>query len=699
MFMTVLLLGAVLLLVIEKYLQSDQQQRALRRSAWIANAIERQLVEDMFATVALAALVKEGKGDIANFDTLATQFILMNPTIAALELAPEGIIRKVAPLEGNEQALGLNLLSNALAEPEAQLALQSGKLTLAGPMKLVQGGVGVSGRMPVYLDGDGGKFWGFAITLVSLPKLLESVDVASLERIGYSYTLTHSRSGSAAAQVFWRSPASLDGAPVVAPINVPNGQWYLNVTPKDGWGSRMRLAIECLALLLLAAALAWISRLYVLGVQALASREQELAALLSSMQDRIFVLSEDGEVLQSYEPSDLVAAPFRRFRSAVGMGYRDLLAPPDAARIARIFADIQRDGQARSFEFGLTANGVNYFFHSIISRMSGDGFSKGKFVAVVRDVSLQHRAHGEIARLAQTNALLLESVGEGIYGVDMSNQVTFMNASAQDLLGYSKEQLLGLYPHALFHHHHADGAPYPVEDCPIHNTLQDGKLRREMDEWYWRKDGSGFPVTMTIAPMVIDGRQIGAVVIFQDISERKAAEQRILALALHDELTGLPNRRALIERITLACRAGVRSGAYGAVIFIDLDKFKTLNDTRGHEYGDLLLIEAASRMRACVRAEDTVARLGGDEFVVMLQNLGEARIQAHERALDIARKVGARLAEQYQLKECSYEASASIGVVLFQGTELDVAEIFRRADEAMYRVKASSRNDVCFYED
>ena len=183
-----------------------------------------------------------------------------------------------------------------------------------------------------------------------------------------------------------------------------------------------------------------------------------------------------------------------------------------------------------------------------------------------------------------------------------------------------------------------------------------------------------------------------------DITQRKANEDAIRHLAFYDPLTRLPNRRLLLDRLHLAQAASARSGNQGALLFLDLDHFKQLNDTRGHDKGDLLLQQAAQRISACVREEDTAARFGGDEFVIMLADLSKTHAESRRQAETVARKVLTILQDPYDLGDERYRTSASIGITLFANHEATAFELLKQADLAMYQAKAAGRNGFAFYQ-
>lgn len=192
----------------------------------------------------------------------------------------------------------------------------------------------------------------------------------------------------------------------------------------------------------------------------------------------------------------------------------------------------------------------------------------------------------------------------------------------------------------------------------------------------------------------------------QEVADRRKMEDQVRQLAFHDMLTSLPNRRLLSDRLSQTMAASKRSGHYGALMFIDLDNFKPLNDTHGHEVGDLLLIEAADRLKSCMRETDTVARFGGDEFVVMLSDLNSDRAESASQAEIVAEKIRLALAEPYLLtikREgkadilVEHHCTASIGVALFINHEAEQDDILKWADMAMYQAKESGRNRIRFY--
>lgn len=432
---------------------------------------------------------------------------------------------------------------------------------------------------------------------------------------------------------------------------------------------------------------------------ALKARETRLSTLLASMQDIVVVFDTGGTIVEYFHPPHLTRPSYKSQEDVLGKTYDQVLPDEVASQISEALAGIMMDGQPRTVEYCLTIEGKEYFSLATLSPLLGDTKFPTGFLQVIRDITAERTTQRKLEQLAHTNALFLESIGEGLYGVDLSSRTTFVNPAAQAMLGFTEFELLGQDQHALIHHHRQDGTAYPSDECPIRLTMQDGLIRRVENEWFWRKDGSGFPVVITVTPVIERGCQVGVMVVFQDISERKASEAKIHELAFFDSLTDLPNRRLLLDRLGLAQPASARRDTYGAILFLDLDNFKSLNDTKGHDFGDWLLQEVATRLLSCVRAEDTVARLGGDEFVVMIEGLDADVQRAANQAECIAEKIRDALSMRYLLHEYEYHCTSSIGISLFKGRTLKPSELLKRADIAMYQAKSAGRNTVRLFQD
>ena len=312
-------------------------------------------------------------------------------------------------------------------------------------------------------------------------------------------------------------------------------------------------------------------------------------------------------------------------------------------------------------------------------------------------VSEKERQLGEQSEYIE---LLLDSTAEGIYGVTAEGICTFVNPACVRMLGYTNESdLIGKSIHEMIHHTYPDGQVYPKEQCKIRLATLQGESTRCDDEVHWRADGSSFPVEYWSRPMYREGKLIGTVVAFIDISERKKVEDQIRNLAYFDPLTRLPNRRLLMDRLSQAIISSNRTQKYGALIILDLDNFKVLNDTRGHDIGDRLLIEVAQRLLTVARQEDTVSRLGGDEYVIIVEHLDRDQTVAVNKAKMIAEKIHDELNQPYMISSSSqvHHSTTSIGLTLFCGQDLSVEDLLKQADVALYQSKGAGRNTIRFF--
>jgi diguanylate cyclase (GGDEF)-like protein/PAS domain S-box-containing protein len=282
---------------------------------------------------------------------------------------------------------------------------------------------------------------------------------------------------------------------------------------------------------------------------------------------------------------------------------------------------------------------------------------------------------------------------QGILITDAAGVVLRVNRALCDATGYSAEESVGQVPRLLTSDRQPPGFRDQVwRDLQEHDTWQ-GEV------WDRRRTGEVYANWVTVhAVRAPEGTVTHYVWTQTDITQRKEAEAKILHLALYDPLTGLPNRRMLLERLQQAVAASLRHRWFGALLFIDLDHFKTLNDTLGHDLGDLLLQQAATRLAACIRTNDTAARFGGDEFVIMLEDLAPDLHEAAQRAEVVGGRILAFLNEPYQLREHEYVGSVSVGITLFAQAGGTAEDLMRQADLAMYEAKAAGRCALRFFD-
>lgn len=430
----------------------------------------------------------------------------------------------------------------------------------------------------------------------------------------------------------------------------------------------------------------------------------------------------------------------------------------------------------------------------------------------------QIEAEKNLERLSRNYQLLLDCAAEGIYGVDTDGIGQFFNQAALSMLGYALHELVGKPVHQIIHHSRPDGSSHGFEQCMLYGSLQNGTSHHILDEVFWRKDGSFFPIDCTSNPIVEEGRIVGAVMTFKDITARKRAEealrkseerykhlfqnandpifildpefrfmdvnnravdifgyfrqefrrmnilnltpgdhmlrlkgelkkreetttsemftgvlltkkgepldveisssalieegrligsihiirditehrkmeQAIKFQATHDILTGLPNRMLFMDHLAMSIKQGLRYHETQAVMFLDLDRFKSINDTLGHAVGDRVLQVVSERLRMCVRDTDTVARIGGDEYNILV-----TQITHPDDAAAVAIKILSTLSQPFFIDDIELSISISIGISIFPHDGKDAETLLKNADIALYHAKDRGKNTYQFYD-
>ncbi len=545
-----------------------------------AHDIQTTMERALSATYSIAAMVRQGKGHVPDFEGVATEMLPWYPGVAILGLSPGGVIRRVAPLEGNEKSIGFNQLTDPKQGREARMARDTGKLTLAGPLKLVQGGLGAVGRLPIFLDNVDGKpvFWGLTYAVIRFPEALSNVRLHQMAENGIVYSLWRINPDTGVRETIAGSE-TLPPSPVERSLTVPNGQWTLSVAPVRGWGDTTGMVLKLTIALMFSLMLAYASKLLVKlkaherGQESLiaqrtleiAASQNKLKATLEAIPDVMLEMGLDGTYHDYHAPRSNTSFPPAEF--FLGKKVTDVL-PPDAARaVIAALQEANEQGHSEGREFALETSKGNFWFEISLTRKQGTTNGEPRFIVLSRNVT-----------------------------------------------------------------------------------------------------------------------------------QRKSSEEEINKLAFYDPLTNLPNRRLMVDRLRQALAISSRSGNIGALQFIDLDNFKTLNDTQGHDMGDLLLQQVAKRLTACMRQGDTVARLGGDEFVVMIEELSENREEAAAQAEMIGEKILAAISVPYKLAGLDYQITPSIGITLYSNHDQSTDELLKQADLAMYQSKSAGRNTLRFFD-
>ncbi len=698
-----LLVSALLLWRLEqtqmRAYRADVENLAQNHSFLIRDTIDQALG----LNYALASLIRAQKGSSKDFDRFSREVLPFYTSVSHLSLSPGGVITQVYPLAGNQASIGFNQLGDQNQSAEARLALESGKLTLAGPLNLIQGGLGIVGRLPVFLEPDDGvpqrQFWGFTNVTIRLDKLMDSANLDQLRERNMAFRLWRQLPDGSSQEIASYLPEQLN-QPINHNFQVPNGTWVLSLSPQGGWHNLWVLSSKIMLALLLCVLLGFQTNFMIylhkrkLLLELLVSKSIEqvnnariqLQATLDAIPDLLFECGRDGMIYGYHtRRHDLLFVPPEEF---IGRYCRDLL-PADANQVVEAaLAEAAASGISKGKSYSLDMPQGRSWWELSVARKVGESGDQARFVIISRDISERRRAEEEL-RVAATAF----EAREGMMITTPEARILKVNKAFSEITGYSAEQAIGQTPDILRSERHSGSYFHNMWQA----LAQVGSWRGEI--WNRRPSGEDYPVWLTITAVKDDQDQTSHyVATLSDITERKASEARINRLAFYDSLTELPNRRLLHDRLEHALATSARMGNLGAILFIDLDDFKTLNDNRGHHIGDLLLVAVAKRLRESVRQEDTVGRLGGDEFLVVLEGLSKDRDQAQMQVQRISEKILNHLNQPYQLEDTEYVTTPSLGITLFDPGIQDCDELLKQADQAMYQAKAGGRNTYRFFD-
>ena len=556
--------------------QEEAKSRALAAdlAADHAQSLQRGIERALSATYAIAALVHQGRGFVNDFNGVATQMLPFYPGIAAIGLSPGGVICCVVPRAGNENSIGFNQLEDIVQNKEARRARDTRKLTLAGPVQLAQGGLGVVGRLPIYLgQGDDTQvFWGFSYVTLRFPQALESARLELLRDRGYAYELWRKNPETGERQRIeaWKPEALRD--PVGRDLELPNGAWTLSLAPTRGWVQRSGLMLEGLVGAAFSALLAYLAWL----LYAMRLRDLELEALVAQ------------------RTSEILAA--------------------------------QRHLQAT-----------------------------------------------------------ISAIPDLMFEVDLDGRYYSTHSPREELLARPSKELLGRTVHDVMPQAQADRVLQALQEAHVKGWSMGAQicLPLQMGErWFELSVARKASAT---------GEGPRFVVISRDVTDNKLAEEKVLQLAHFDALTGLPNRSLLADRCQQALGAAQRHGQCVALLFLDLDHFKNINDALGHRVGDALLCAVAQRLSGLLREQDTIARLGGDEFILVLPDT-DAVGAAH-----VAEKLLRAADQPFDIDAHELVITPSMGIAMYPQDGKDFDTLSRCADAAMYIAKQGGRNHYRFF--
>jgi diguanylate cyclase (GGDEF)-like protein/PAS domain S-box-containing protein len=346
------------------------------------------------------------------------------------------------------------------------------------------------------------------------------------------------------------------------------------------------------------------------------------------------------------------------------------------------------EGDSYKWEHNNSKNGKTYFFNEKVIKWDNDTLAKVQIgIDITRQKDLENRIHSVKDENIKTFEAFTDSTIEALLIYNEDKKCINANKVAPELLGYTKEELIGMSAFEFI-------AP---ESLKYVSKVINKQNKEPYEAIMKRKDGSKFPAILRGKDIPLNNKTIRVSAVL-DITKIKEKEEEISKLAYYDTLTNLPNRLLLNDRLNQLLKKTQRDSKYGILLFVDLDNFKNVNDTKGHMVGDQLLIQTARRLEKIVRRSDTVARFGGDEFILLLDTNTQEESIAMFDAQTIAEKILSQLKETFFINKYEFSLTASLGIVLFNNSKNPAEELMKYADTAMYDAKERGRNKYAFFD-
>lgn len=383
---------------------------------------------------------------------------------------------------------------------------------------------------------------------------------------------------------------------------------------------------------------------------------------------------------------------------ALGKPWTDFVRPDDRQRATDGWLDAMRQGRPFRADVRILRPGATEVWGRLQGSIVSGGSKPSTCLLVIEDITGQKAAENVLQAAEESlfaekerAEVTLDSIGDAVLATDLVGNLTYMNLVAESLTGWTSAEALGRPLTEVFHV--VDETTLEVAGNPARKAMEEDRtVALELGCLLLRRDGSAVAIEDSAAPIHNgDGSVAGAVIVFHDAAVARATAEQNARLARHDCLTGLPNIALLDERLTQAIGLAHRHGTRIALLFIDLDGFKQVNDTHGHLVGDEVLKSVATRLERCVRGTDTVCRRGGDEFVILL-----SEISSHRDAAYLAEKVLAALALPHAVNGIHVGTRASIGISIYPDDSEDAGQLMQCADAAMYRAKTGRLDGYCF---
>ncbi|TPV55759.1 EAL domain-containing protein [Aestuariibacter sp. GS-14] len=615
------------------------------------------------------------------FSQFVSGLLAQRNSIINIGGARDFVVRMIYPVEGNQKALGIDYRDIPAQRESVFKAIAVRKTILDGPVELVQGGVGLIARLPVFV---GDETWGVISVVLDYEKVIEGAGLS--KDASLNVVLKKSTDNGNTTAIFASSAGAGLVEPVSLPVKLPYGEWFIEAEPADGWtGTHFHPIFWFIATLLTLIAF-YVAQLrqnnrslHLQSFQALRRSEEKFRQFFSSHAVVMLILDEQGNIIDAneaagkyygYPVSELVCMRMQQI---------------DQSDDDTVKGNIQRAFMRASSRFVRKHRLADGSVRHIEAFSTPVEIAERPFLfTLIIDITerLEYQARWELSQHVFNHSL------EGIMVTDAHQHIVSVNPAFSAITGYSEQEIIGQKPSIL-----SSGIHPPAFFKKMFQELNaEGFWRGEI--WNKRKSGTVFPELLSISVVKDNDEQINYfVAVFSDITHIKQSEEKLERLAHYDSLTGLPNRVQFKLHLHHAVCRAERNKSSCALLFLDLDRFKVVNDSLGHIAGDELLIKVTERLTSRLRHSDILARMGGDEFVLLIEDYRE-----QSELVTLASNLTQELSKPFYLSdEHEVNVGVSIGIARFPQDANNADDLLVRADAAMYRSKKTGGANFAFY--
>ena len=689
--------------------RTELQNQVLKEASQLRARMESVLQANLHLTKGLAAFVSTHPDlSQSEFSAFAERLLESDQHVVNnFTYAPGHVIRHVYPVQGNEAAIGLDLNTHPSFSLTVALINRSGASVIAGPHPLVQGGEALIVREPLFHEApDTGNrsVWGQVSMPMDMNRYYALAGVDDFSRL-FDLAIRGRDGKGALGDVFYGDNALFSSDPVLIEVSLPGGSWQIAARPQQGWHPALPAPALPGAVFIFLAVVFASFRMTRQGLllRASESRVREtntrLTTLLAAMPGLVVVIDQDGRIRGVYGGHGQQLPGPGRDR-LTGHLIRDVFNDDKTAELAGMARAALKCGVLCNFEYSLAPGDLRETFRdsrrsvawyrAAVVPLREEALGVDATLWVIDDITRARTAEKALRAAHDRYRQLTEAVQQLVFETDLDGIIHYINPAWERLSDYIPDSPIGRHWTGLLHGEDTAGLDKAFDDLlaghtdVLHHDARLGTRAGIGARW----------ISAHLVPCSNpQGELCGAIGTLFDITARKHSESEIRHQAFHDALTGLPNRMLLIERLNHAILTARRQGKVLALLYIDLDNFKPVNDRHGHLAGDQVLREVARRIRHHIRQADTAARIGGDEFIVLLESIDDV-----DGVSIVADKLLSALGEPIELQSRGLtipcRIGASIGIAIASRDGADVDTLLQQADDALYAAKAAGKGCI-----